>query len=144
MKHSLIKVGMITTSILLSCGITKNVQAATNQPDQYEVKVYADSHKVVKDNRHIKHSVLEALGSSDKDEDFNVQYLDDSNRTNYQNNVTYRLRKSEDDNYHKLQYKSAIRFLIMMSLVQYNKLNQKGITATNMRLNLVKIKKHLV
>ncbi|MEJ7314546.1 hypothetical protein WL358_12370, partial [Staphylococcus epidermidis] len=32
-------------------------------------------------------------------------YLDDSNRTNYQNNVTYRLRKSEDDNYHKLQYK---------------------------------------
>ncbi|BBD88874.1 MULTISPECIES: hypothetical protein [Staphylococcus] len=105
MKHSLIKVGMITTSILLSCGITKNVQAATNQPDQYEVKVYADSHKVVKDNRHIKHSVLEALGSSDKDEDFNVQYLDDSNRTNYQNNVTYRLRKSEDDNDHELQYK---------------------------------------
>ena len=142
MKHSLIKVGMITTSILLSCGITKN-QATTNQPDQYEVKVYADSHKV-KDNRHIKHSVLEALGSSDKDEDFNVQYLDDSNRTNYQNNVTYRLRKSEDDNYQVTITKSAIRFLIMMSLVQYNKLNQKGITATNMRLNLVKIKKHLV
>ena len=79
------------------------------------MKVYADSHKVVKDNRHIKHSVLEALGSSDKDEDFNVQYLDDSNRTNYQNNVTYRLRKSEDDNDHELQYKNAIRFLIMMS-----------------------------
>ena len=106
------------------------------------MKVYADSHSG-KDNRHIKHSVLEALGSSDKDEDFNVQYLDDSNRTNYQNNVTYRLRKSEDDNDHEL-HKNAIRFLIMMSLVRYNKLNPKGITATNMRLNSVKIKKHLV
>ena len=48
MKHSLIKVGMITTSILLSCGITKMFKQRTNQPDQYEVKVYADSHKAVK------------------------------------------------------------------------------------------------
>lgn len=105
MTSSLIKVGMVTTAILLGSGVTHNVQAETNQPDQYEVKVYADSHKIVKDNRHIKHSVLEDLGSEDKDEDFQVQYLDDANRTNYQNNVTYRIRKSEDDSKHKLQYK---------------------------------------
>ena len=88
--------------------------------------------------------MLEALGSSDKDEDFNVQYLDDSNRTNYQNNVTYRLRKSEDDNDHELQYKKRYPISNHDVLVRYNKLNPKGITATNMRLNSVKIKKHLV
>ena len=110
MTSSLIKVGMVTTAILLGSGVTHNVQAETNQPDQYEVKVYADSHKIVKDNRHIKHSVLEDLGSEDKDEDFQVQYLDDANRTNYQNNVTYRIRKSEDDSKHKLQYKKICYF----------------------------------
>lgn len=110
MTSSLIKVGMVTTAILLGSGVTHNAQAETNQPDQYEVKVYADSHKIVRDNRHIKHSVLEDLGSEDKDEDFQVQYLDDANRTNYQNNVSYRIRKSEDDSKHKLQYKK--RFAI--------------------------------
>ena len=39
---------MVTTAILLGSGVTHNVQAETNQPDQYEVKVYADSHKIVK------------------------------------------------------------------------------------------------
>ena len=73
------------------------------------MKVYVDSDKVVKDNRHIKHDVLEALGSEDKDEDFNVAFLDNKERSNYKDKVTYRLRKSEKDKKYALQYKSVIQ-----------------------------------
>nr|WP_236586499.1 hypothetical protein [Staphylococcus carnosus] len=73
--------------------------------DKYEVKVYADADKIVKDNRHIDHGILDQLGSEDKDEDFNVQYIDDSNRTNYKNKETFRVRKSEDEDSTELQYK---------------------------------------
>ncbi|MGN5883516.1 MULTISPECIES: hypothetical protein [Staphylococcus] len=81
------------------------------QVDQYEVKVYAKADKIVKDNRHIQHDILEQLGSEDKDEDFSVQYIDDAKRTNYGQNITYRVRKSEEDTETKLQYKK--RYPIM-------------------------------
>ena len=95
MKLKGLKVGIATTVLLMCSGITHHYTYAA--ADQYEVKVYVDSDKVVKDNRHIKHDVLEALGSEDKDEDFNVAFLDNKERSNYKDKVTYRLRKSEKD-----------------------------------------------
>ena len=127
MTSSLIKVGMVTTAILLGSGVTHNVQAETNQPDQYEVKVYADSHKIVKDNRHIKHSVLEDLGSEDKDEDFQVQYLDDANRTIIKTTsliVYANLKMIVNIN---CSIKRDMLFLIMMCLVPFNKQKQMAI-----------------
>lgn len=103
MKLKGLKVGIATTVLLMCSGITHHYTYAA--ADQYEVKVYVDSDKVVKDNRHIKHDVLEALGSEDKDEDFNVAFLDNKERSNYKDKVTYRLQKSEKDKKYALQYK---------------------------------------
>lgn len=102
MNSIIIKTGSLLLASTLLIPFTHKVDAAANQ---YEVKVYVDSEKVIKDNRHIDHSILESLGSEDKDKDFNVQYIDDSKRSNFSNQVTYRIRKSEENKKHELQYK---------------------------------------
>lgn len=71
----------------------------------YEVKVYADSDKVLNKKGHISKSFLKAFDASSSDEDFLVQYIDDPALSNYKNKVSLRIRKSEDDAYHELQYK---------------------------------------
>lgn len=92
-------------AVATTCAFLLPIGKAHAAADQYEVKVFADADKVVKDNRHIDHDILEKLGSEDKDEDFNVQYIDDRNESNHQNGVTYRVRKSENDDTHEYQYK---------------------------------------
>ncbi|MCG3400453.1 hypothetical protein [Staphylococcus massiliensis] len=95
---------LIASSILIG-GIALTTPIAHGASAQYEVKVYADADKIVKDNRHIDHDVLHDLGSEDKDEDFNVQYIDDGARSNFNKKTTFRVRKSENDDETKLQYK---------------------------------------
>lgn len=101
MKNIMIKGSIAIGTLLLLMPHAQSEAAA----DKYEVKVYANADKIVKDNRHVDHGILDQLGSEDKDEDFNVQYIDDSNRTNYNNKETFRVRKSEDEDSTELQYK---------------------------------------
>ncbi|MEL0537429.1 hypothetical protein [Staphylococcus debuckii] len=101
MKNIFLK-GSLAAGALLLLFPQGQSHAAVNS---YEVKVYADADKIVKDSRHIDHDILNQLGSEDKDEDFNVQYIDDGNRSNYNNKETFRVRKSEDEDSTELQYK---------------------------------------
>ncbi|GGB10024.1 hypothetical protein ERX37_07785 [Macrococcus hajekii] len=71
----------------------------------YEVKVYADSTKVLNKKGHIKNKLLKAFKAKSKDEDFLVQFIDHQTRMNYDNKVTIRVRKSEYDEHLELQYK---------------------------------------
>ncbi|TDM10463.1 hypothetical protein [Macrococcus lamae] len=83
---------------------------------RYEVKVYADSTKVLDNKGHIDQDILAAFGAKKKDEDFLVQFIDHQERQNYHNKVTIRIRKSEDDEFLEIQYKK--RYPVMDNDIQ--------------------------
>ncbi|KAA1039472.1 hypothetical protein ERX35_005175 [Macrococcus equipercicus] len=69
----------------------------------YEVKVYANRQALSKKGK-IASFVLEAFNAKKKDEDFLVQFID-HDKTHYMENMTYRIRKSEDEDIYQLQFK---------------------------------------
>lgn len=71
----------------------------------YEVKVYADKDKVLNKKGKISKSFLKSFNASSSNEDYLVQYIDGVSLSNYKNKVSLRIRKSEEDKYHELQYK---------------------------------------
>ncbi|TDM02134.1 hypothetical protein [Macrococcus carouselicus] len=76
---------------------------------KYEVKVYADSNKVLNKKGHIKSKFLKTFAAENKDEDFLVQFVDHDTRSNYDNKVTMRVRKSEYDEFLEIQYKKRYK-----------------------------------
>lgn len=94
------------TCLLLS---SNSSYAATVK--KYEVKVFADSGKVINKDRHIKNSILDLLGSSDKDEDFKVMFLDNNDEILNSQNFSVRIRKSENDKNTELQYKKRYEII---------------------------------
>lgn len=70
---------------------------------QYEVKVYASQDALSKKGN-VKSSILKAFNAPDKDEDFLVQFID-HDKKHYREKMTYRIRKSENDDTYELQFK---------------------------------------
>lgn len=101
-------------TILSILSPTYIISAAT--VEKYEVKVFADSKKVINSDRHIKNSILSSLGSSDKDEDFKVMFIDNIDETLNLHNTSVRIRKSENDENTEIQYKK--RYTIVNNDIQ--------------------------
>lgn len=105
-------VASLTAIIILSP--TYFMSAAT--VEKYEVKIFADAEKVINSDRHIKNSILSSMGSSDKDEDFKVMFIDDIDETLNLHNTSVRIRKSENDKKTEIQYKK--RYAIINNDIQ--------------------------